>query len=1202
MPKQSKKIFVLSIFAVILLSSVYTSLLPTADAAEPNLQTKTLSVLSDVVGIKTEQYTTTQSTQRDSKYLDQPQKETDMHLASPESSFRVTCFYIKDTLQLLYFSDLQGQPSLKQRAANTADMAKGLLERYQNYASDSVYGECASMLSSVDASINVTKSENGMKFEVSNYDQKIVNYKWTYTDSNGVIAERKNVVLNYEDGQLKFFLNNWPLYSVKGTPKISSEDATAIAIEASKNFSYQVTTENDSVQTVSGFNIAPESLGNAVLVYQNFDTESSAREGDPFTLYPTWFVPLGFDRFYPGDISSMIVYLWADTGEVCHMQEVAVDSSGLTPSDDEISPDISLANQQTIDVEINQGSTIMPAQIMIAVLLCVIGISASYRKRILNSMGSRKLLNSRFWAVLLCTSLIFSVLFLAVPSVSAITPDTKSEIYACIHSLNGYKNETIDGPEREASKTVCSYIEGATTDAGYSTSNWCWDPGYGTTVNRVGQNAHNDELNYDRTAVFYVGHKAWDNTEIQDDYGHAIKWQNIDGNITSRSHFFVFLWVCSMAENPSSGMPMAWMHRTDMSSDGFTSPDYQGQCYISFHGFSPMISSYPESQGHPTFYGSGYLGPCQEFIIFFYYYALSHDYSVHDALNQASIWYFSDSYANTNLSKGYSCWWPGGGDPSVYLDEAGYFPEYWTTNHHNLYNETNTSLNRMRVFGDSNIKLYQPQINLTARDNNNNNLDANTVFTLDGEAQYPGNVRLTPKSYVVNVNDIPNYAFSYFSYNGQNYGRGASIPLTTDGQLVAHYNWSPVYYNIAISSSGPGYTTPTGNQQYLSNTYAQVQAYPNSGYIHYWTSDLGGDPDYNPTRYVLMNGAHWVQANFVAAPSYNFVSHVESSSGSVSNPTKINGPDNDGQFATLEGWGPYQIYGAIATHLYFTTTGHIYVYGYASYCAGPLYVYTSVDGSNWNLISTPYVSQGSPGWIDCGYSLSSFSYVAFTAEDSNYIYSISLDSVRVDSTYYTLAISSSGDGYTTPSGNPQYLTNTYAQVYAQANSGAVFDHWLLDGNPAGNNPSINVYMNGPHTLQAVFVPAPSTYVSSITGYGGSVYDPANLVGSQNDGQYTTLEGWGPYEYYGWVSGAMGAQSSGHIYVYGFASYSAGPLYVYTSVDGSNWNLISTPYVSQGSPGWIDCGTCTSPFSYVAFTAEAYNYIYSISIDSVHVEP
>jgi hypothetical protein len=46
--------------------------------------------------------------------------------------------------------------------------------------------------------------------------------------------------------------------------------------------------------TVSGFNVVSESTSNAKLVYQNFDSDVSARGGDQYELYPTWFIPLGF--------------------------------------------------------------------------------------------------------------------------------------------------------------------------------------------------------------------------------------------------------------------------------------------------------------------------------------------------------------------------------------------------------------------------------------------------------------------------------------------------------------------------------------------------------------------------------------------------------------------------------------------------------------------------------------------------------------------------------------------------------------------------------------------------------------------------------------------------------------------------------------------------------------------------------------------
>src|SRR3972149_4408736 len=104
---KSKIMFITLLLMLLLISSAYAFLVPTVHAAELNLQDKTLSVLSDVVGLKTERYTTSQSTQRDSQYLSHPQIETSTYLASAEGSLRVTCSYVKDTLKLVYLSDLE---------------------------------------------------------------------------------------------------------------------------------------------------------------------------------------------------------------------------------------------------------------------------------------------------------------------------------------------------------------------------------------------------------------------------------------------------------------------------------------------------------------------------------------------------------------------------------------------------------------------------------------------------------------------------------------------------------------------------------------------------------------------------------------------------------------------------------------------------------------------------------------------------------------------------------------------------------------------------------------------------------------------------------------------------------------------------------------------------------------------------------------
>ncbi len=268
MVKHAEKILVLSVLAIILLSSTCMTIVPAVSAAEKNPETETLTILSDVVGLKMEKYTTTQSNHRDSKYLDQPQKEADLCLSSPEGSFRVTCSYIKDTLKLLYFSDIKEQPSLKQRAANTIDMSKSLMERYQSYSGNSLYGKFALMLDDANVNTNITKVAGNVKLQVSGSESNIISYTWTFIDENGVVAEKKNVGLTYELGALKTFSNNWPLYTIADTElRVTAKDATKLAVEASKTYSYVIIDENGEEKSVSGFSIAPESLAYAKLIY-----------------------------------------------------------------------------------------------------------------------------------------------------------------------------------------------------------------------------------------------------------------------------------------------------------------------------------------------------------------------------------------------------------------------------------------------------------------------------------------------------------------------------------------------------------------------------------------------------------------------------------------------------------------------------------------------------------------------------------------------------------------------------------------------------------------------------------------------------------------------------------------------------------------------------------------------------------------------
>ena len=294
------------------------------------------------------------------------------------------------------------------------------------------------------------------------------------------------------------------------------------------------------------------------------------------------------------------------------------------------------------------------------------------------------------------------------------------------------------------------------------------------------------------------------------------------------------------------------------------------------------------------------------------------------------------------------------------------------------------------------MRIVQPRITLAA-----NTVIAPT-FYFDGVPHSLGTINLWPypRQYTIEVTDVPCYEFDHFQYDEASGGGGSwwfqplTISFEYSGTFTAVY--TPIQQPLTISSSGSGYTNPTGTQMYDPYTNAQVQAFPASGYEHYWLVDghyAGNDQTIN----VYMNGPRTLQAVFYPEQQHYFVAAIDSYGGPVDNPEKLAGWQNDGQFAALAGYGPYEYYGWIIGNMNTEATGHIYMYGYctAGY-AGHLFVYVSSDASNWNLVSTPYVSQTSPYWIDCGTYQGTFNYIAVTVEHPYEFTYIGIDSVRVE--------------------------------------------------------------------------------------------------------------------------------------------------------------------------------------------------------------
>ncbi len=828
MIKISKRKFLLTIgLTVLVISGMYVSLLSVASAQETNLNDKTMAILNDVIGINTKDYAANSGSPIDKQYLTLPQKEVDIILTSGKGRLRVSSSFVNNCLRQIYLSDYEGELAMEKPAVTTADMAKGFLQRYRNYADDPFYGELELMLNGVDVSRNVTKTVGNVKLEVLNSDQTILDYVWTYTDENGITAKAKNVILSYDRGRLKVFLDNWNLYKVEGKPKISSEEATAIATEASKSFSYKVDIDNVTT-TVTGFQISPKSLGHNKLSYLNFPNQSLARGGDPLTLYPSWYVPLGFDKSYPGAVTGMTVSIWADTSEVSIMGPLVVHLPSLDPTEKKAS---AIAAETTTAEDFNQESTstMLSAPIPVVAMLTIVGVAFISAKKTRFAGGRRVF--SKFWGISLCGVILLSVILLtATPAFADLhLPHSRSRIYA---ALNGGQGSPPQLPqEQDAAYWVSGEIESAFIYSGYDASPN--QAGWGTVKSWILSSAYSDTQSYDRVAVFHFGHLADFQSGYVDNSGTPIWYTDIANQVVNRKNVFVFIWVCAQAEHHAWGTPAAWTRRgtnypPELSSNGYASPDGLGQAYIGFTGASPIISAV-----YPTFWEQT-VEPLKYFIKSFYDYAVRNTYSVNDALNRATLDWFGNTFTNSILNTGYTAWYDG---------------QYWP--------------GRMRVFGDGNLRIGQPRITLGT------NIPYSPTFYLDGVPHSSGttlNVWPWPRQYTINVNDVPYYTFNHFHYEPNGYPwdiyyKPVTISFEGPGPFTAYYS-NPVQQSLTISYGSGGFTSPSGTQWYNPYTNAHVEAYADYGWeFDYWL--INGYPaGTNPSIDIYMDGSYTLEAHF----------------------------------------------------------------------------------------------------------------------------------------------------------------------------------------------------------------------------------------------------------------------------------------------------------------------------------------------------
>ena len=654
-----RKLLFIALFLITMLSSAaYTSLIPNACASEVTTQQKAITVLNSVVDLDTAECTTSLIEESKSTLSGLPREEITFKLISSEGSSQVKCSFVNNKLHLIYLSDYASSLSRTKPDATTRDMAKDFMGRYQSYTGNPFYGKLGSMLDGVATNQNLTKTLGNVKLEVSVLgDGEYANVFWTYVDENGIRAQMKNVGMSYAHGRLESFMDNWQFYNVAGVPKLSREEAIAVALKAVENFSWDAYADDGEIVTVSDFEVV--SVGNATLSYLNSAKQDLARGGDSFTLYPSWYIPLGFDKFYSGSVTGAVVRVWADTGEV---EKIGTLSSGGAPLSGDITP-TETGNQSPL------WEVLFAISVAIAVVaICFCGIKLrSNRSGIkLRSNRNSQLKSgiSKVSVTLICVMLSFSLIFAAIPNANA----KRAQIYV---SHTGQTAQDL---------IVMGYTSGAITSLLNSAGYNAFNNYYQTTWQEYYDNTVNDQSYDTFNVVLHYGHMAGPNSVILSD-NNVLTYQNVQYFMwTFDWRFrFVWLWACMTANGPSTGMPWAWTYYGFNSVDGYRYPDPVPSCYIGFENMSPSI--YDRSF---RWWDDVY---AYEFLYDVYYNLLHYGDNIHDALNWASYDNFGIPYDSPYepLYMGYESWWPGNyGDPP--------FPPWWYPG-------------KMKVYGNSGIYL-----------------------------------------------------------------------------------------------------------------------------------------------------------------------------------------------------------------------------------------------------------------------------------------------------------------------------------------------------------------------------------------------------------------------------------------------------------------------------------------------------------------
>ena len=374
----------INIVCAIFLLVIFTTFgeISVAPASISTAQEKALTFIENVLPIDSSQYNITLGNYGVPKLPDIGlYKQNDVNreiltysLESKDSIVNVICTFNDGVLYICQASARKGLVVADKAYVNTADAAKSFLEKYEAYSKlDST--EMIAMLTNVDPTENMTIISGDLELTVTHQDLTgtafgdMIGFRWVRI-ING--CEYLVAVVAFSDGAFYSFTDNRARYSIGDTTvNISKEQAIKIAMEHLKNYSYRISDE----WVVSDFNVTEDkTVANLVPI---------VRESN--VLYPCWSVILYLNQTYPGSVTSLLLGIWADTGEVflCNYQAyggsypISDSDSGYIMSDDNSGFEDATTSSSPSPPENNEAPMDLNMAAIIAVATIIIAVATT---------------------------------------------------------------------------------------------------------------------------------------------------------------------------------------------------------------------------------------------------------------------------------------------------------------------------------------------------------------------------------------------------------------------------------------------------------------------------------------------------------------------------------------------------------------------------------------------------------------------------------------------------------------------------------------------------------------------------------------------------------------------------------------------------------------------------------------------------------